>query len=76
MQVTEVEAAQLGGNAATDFSIWGMFASADIIVQAVMLLLVFSSLWSWSIIFNTSSRVKTASKNADAFETGQSLTPA
>lgn len=68
MQVTDVTASELGGNAAHDFSVWGMFWGADIIVQLVMILLIVSSIWSWSIIFNTSARVKAAVKNADSFE--------
>ncbi|MCJ9429583.1 protein TolQ [Kordiimonas marina] len=62
-----VEAVQLGGNA-PDYSIVGMFMSADIIVQGVMVLLLVASLWGWSIIFNTWSRVKTAKSAANEFE--------
>src|SRR5690348_9459219 len=38
----------LSGN----FSIVSMFLRADIVVKAVMILLLVSSLWSWTIIFN------------------------
>src|ERR1700755_3582714 len=34
------------------FSIVSMFMRADIVVKAVMILLLVSSLWSWTIIFN------------------------
>ncbi len=62
-----VEAAELGGNA-LDFSVLGMFMQADIIVQAVMVMLLAASVWGWSIIFNTWQRVKDARSKADDFE--------
>ncbi|WP_374764073.1 protein TolQ [Yunchengibacter salinarum] len=72
-----VEVAELGGNASVDFSILGMFANADLVVQTVMLLLVAASVWSWAIIFNTASRLRRARNRADGFEdlfwSGQSL---
>ncbi len=62
-----VEATELGGNA-VDFSVMGMFLQADIIVQMVMILLLASSVWGWSIIFNTWQRLKDARSKADEFE--------
>lgn len=62
-----VEAVELGGNA-LDFSVLGMFMQADIIVQAVMVMLLAASVWGWSIIFNTWQRVKDARAKADEFE--------
>lgn len=67
MQNDVVEAVQLGGNA-PDFSIVGMFMQADIVVQAVMIMLMTASVWGWSIIFNTWVRVKSARSKADVFE--------
>lgn len=67
MQNQTVEAVSLGGNA-PDFSIMGMFMQADIIVQIVMVMLIASSVWGWSIIFNTWGRVKSARSQADDFE--------
>jgi len=63
----EVTAIDLGETVA-DFSIWGMFSQADFIVQAVMILLIFASIWGWTIIFVTSRRVSLADKKADEFE--------
>ena len=63
----EVTAVELGGNVA-DFSIWGMFAGADIIVQFVMIMLIVASIWGWTIIFATARRVKVAGTAADEFE--------
>lgn len=62
-----VQATELGGNA-PDFSLFGMFAQADFIVQFVMILLIAASVWGWSIIFNTWQRVKDARTKADDFE--------
>ncbi len=67
MQVQTVESVQLGGNV-PDFSIMGMFLQADFIVQAVMIMLIAASLWSWSIIFNTWARLKDARTQANDFE--------
>jgi biopolymer transport protein TolQ len=50
--VTGVDSATLAGSApAHDFSIIGMFMNADFVVQGVMLLLIFASIWCWAIIF-------------------------
>jgi biopolymer transport protein TolQ len=62
-----VEAIELGGNA-PDFSFIGMFLQADLVVQLVMVLLIASSVWGWSIIFNTWQRLKAARAKADDFE--------
>ena len=65
VDVTET-VAQVDG--ALDFSIVGMFMQADLTVQAVMLMLIVASVWSWSIIVNTRLRLNTAKKSADGFE--------
>ncbi|WP_262694790.1 protein TolQ [Kordiimonas aquimaris] len=62
-----VQSAELGGNA-PDFSLIGMFAQAEFIVQLVMIMLIAASIWGWSIIFNTWQRVKDARAKADEFE--------
>ncbi len=50
--VQGVDSTTLAGTAAPlDFSIWGMFAQADIVVQLVMILLLLASFWCWAIIF-------------------------
>ncbi len=66
MALQDIEAATLAGT--TDFSIIGMFTQADIIVQGVMILLILSSLWGWTIIFATWRRIKKAGAQADRFE--------
>jgi len=62
-----VEVIDLGGNI-PDFSLWGMFASADWIVQLVMLVLLGSSLWCWAIIFDKSKRIRRVTAQADKFD--------
>ncbi len=57
-----------GHDASYDFSVVGMFLQADFIVQSVMLMLIVSSIWGWSIIFNTHNRLKAARERSNAFE--------
>lgn len=68
--LAELEAVQLAGQDAPsyDFSVVAMFMQADFIVQAVMLMLMLSSVWGWSIIFNTWSRLKQARQLSNEFE--------
>lgn len=68
MQIEDVTATELAGSVHIDFSLWGMFAQADFIVQAVMLLLILASMWSWSIIYKTQKRVAFAKRCGDGFE--------
>lgn len=56
------------GGANADFSFIGMFTNADIVVQAVMVLLVLASLWSWTVIFSGLIRLRKLNGLADAFE--------
>ena len=47
-----VDAASLAGNAAAhDMSMLGLFMQADIVVKIVMMILIFSSIWCWAVIF-------------------------
>jgi biopolymer transport protein TolQ len=59
------------------FSIVATFLRADHIVQAVMLLLLLASLWSWTIIFNKLVALSGLKRKARRFEklfwSGQSL---
>jgi biopolymer transport protein TolQ len=64
-----VEAAGLaGGAAAHDLSLWGLFMMADIVVKAVMIGLVFASIWVWAIIFDKTVSLRRANARAAAFE--------
>ncbi|PCJ61478.1 MAG: protein TolQ [Rhodospirillaceae bacterium] len=54
--------------ASTDMSAWGLFMQADPIVQAVMLLLLAASFWSWAIIFDKLMKLRRLRAIADSFE--------
>ncbi len=51
-----------------DFSIWGLFIRADIVVKSVILGLLFASVWSWAIIFDKWWRLSRVERRADQFE--------
>jgi biopolymer transport protein TolQ len=64
-----VEAADLGGSVAVhDLSMIGLFMRADLVVKAVMLILIFASVWSWAIIFEKRRTLKTLNNRANKFE--------
>ena len=42
----------------TDFSIFSLFLQADIVVKTVILILLLSSIWSWTIIFSKYTNLK------------------
>lgn len=63
-----VDIIDLGGDI-PDFSLWGMFAQADWIVQLVMLVLLGSSLWCWAIIYDKSKNIRRVIAQADKFDT-------
>jgi len=54
--------------AVVDVSLWGLFLQADIVVKIVMLLLLLASIWTWTIIFYKSFRIRRLNREADAFE--------
>ncbi|MBF0561825.1 MAG: protein TolQ [Alphaproteobacteria bacterium] len=72
METQVVQSMALGGTAAataaTDLSIWALFMHADMIVKLVILILVGTSFWSWTIIFDKILRIRTLNAKADQFE--------
>ena len=40
-----------------DISIWGLILQADLVVRIVMLILLFLSIFSWSIIFEKTTKI-------------------
>src|SRR4051812_44214243 len=66
-----------GGPKGTGIAIVDTFLPADIVVQAVMVLLLLASLWSWTIIFNKAITLSSLKRKAKKFEkvfwSGQSL---
>ncbi len=53
---------------ASDMSFFTMIMNADIIVQFVMLLLIVSSIWSWTIIFDKYMRFRSLKDKTSKFE--------
>ncbi|GAA6163441.1 protein TolQ [Pelagimonas sp. KU-00592-HH] len=54
--------------AAVDFSMWALFARATLTVKLVMLLLVASSFWSWSVIIQKIISYRAARAEAAQFD--------
>ena len=52
----------------TDFSIFSMFFQADIVVKIVIIILIFSSIWSWAIIFSKYTSLKNILIDSEDFE--------
>lgn len=67
MEEKAVDIVDLGGNV-PDFSLWGMFAQSDLIVQMVILVLLGASLWCWAIIYDKSKRIRWVIIQADKFD--------
>ena len=67
MEQNIIETTDLGG-VVPDFSAWGMFMGADIIVQLVMIILLAASVWCWAIIFDKLLRMRRVTRQADSFE--------
>lgn len=67
----------VAGLATHDFSMWGLFMQADLIVKSVMMLLFGLSIWCWAIIIEKFVRLRrlngAASKFEDSFWSGGSL---
>jgi len=51
-----------------DFSLWGLFARATLVVKLVILMLVASSVWAWAIIFQKLIAYRAARKDAMVFD--------
>jgi biopolymer transport protein TolQ len=59
---------QAAGVSAVDFSMWGLFMRADVVVKSVMVILLLASFWSWAIIFDKFLRFRRVVALADRFE--------
>ena len=75
--VAPVSTVVTGPEIDVDFSIMGMFLRADIVVQAVIVILAFASFWSWAIIFEKLLHIRRVNgrsrKFEDSFWSGGSL---
>jgi biopolymer transport protein TolQ len=66
-----VDAAQLAGSTggvAHSMSPFALFLQADMIGKLVILMLVFASVWCWTIIFDKMRTLKATKRRADKFE--------
>ena len=65
-----VDAAALAGSTpvAHGLSPFALFLNADFIGKAVILMLVFASIWCWTIIFDKFFRFTALNREANAFE--------
>jgi len=64
----EIISQAAGVSVVVDFSIWGLFMRADMVVKLVMISLALASFWSWAIIFDKILRFRRVSNQADQFE--------
>ncbi len=64
----ETDIAAVGLATAVDMSPLALFLQADIVVKAVMIGLLFASIWSWAIIIERARRLKVIGKQTSAFE--------
>ena len=54
--------------AATDFTMWALFARATITVKIVMILLMAASIWCWAVIVDKIVQYRKARAEADVFD--------
>ena len=64
----EIAAQVVGLGGATDFSLWSLFLRADFVVKFVIILLIFSSIFSWALIFDKFKLFKKINKSIEEFE--------
>ena len=57
-----------GAAAATNFSVWGLFIRADIVIKLVMLVLFVASFWSWTIMLDKWIRLRRVNAKSSQFE--------
>ena len=66
--LSSVQNTVLEGTHNLDFSMLGMFMQADIVVKAVMAMLIFASIWSWTIILAKKMTLTRLNRRAQRFE--------
>lgn len=63
-----IQSVDLGGVAAHDLSMWGLFMMADPVVKSVMIMLALASVWCWAIIFQKRGMLSRLNRRANRFE--------
>jgi len=70
MEKEVIDAVTLGGSVAgVDFSVWGLFLRADIVVKVIIIGLLVASIWCWAIIFEKAWGLRRLNARASEFET-------
>ena len=64
----EIAAQVVGLGGATDFSLWQLFLRADFVVKSVIIILIFSSIFSWALIFEKARLFRRIDKSSQLFE--------
>ena len=54
--------------AATDYTMWALFARATITVKLVMIMLIVASIWCWAVIVDKIMQYRRARRDADLFD--------
>lgn len=54
--------------AASDYTMWALFARATIIVKFVMIMLILSSVWCWAVIVDKTIQYRKAKREAEIFD--------
>ena len=66
---TEISTQAVGLASSADFSLINLFLRADIIVKAVIVLLIASSIYSWAVIIEKFRLFKKINESTELFET-------
>jgi biopolymer transport protein TolQ len=53
---------------ATDYSMWGLFLHATIMVKLIMILLIAASVWCWGIVIDKTVQYRRARREAQVFD--------
>ncbi len=64
----DIAAQVVGLGGATDFSLWQLFLRADFVVKSVIIILIFSSIFSWALIFEKARLFRRIDKSTHLFE--------
>ena len=64
----EIAAQVVGLGGSSDFSLWQLFLRADFVVKSVIIILLVSSIYSWTLIFDKYKLFKKINSSSDEFE--------
>ena len=64
----DIAAQVVGLGGSTDFSLWKLFLRADFVVKSVIVILLASSIYSWTLIFDKYKLFKKINASTEEFE--------